>query len=164
MRVSEKWGGDVDAAVELALKELKLTIDEVEVEVLEESSKGFLGIGSKLARVRVTAKDDVAEKKKEKSSFDDIDAILAALPENKKIEVPEEIREDYDKFEREEMEDARASAKTKKKEKEKNKRRNNRNNHRNSHRKEISLESSMLAEIKDLEPVENSSVENFLGN
>ena len=162
MRVSEKWGGDVDAAVELALKELKLTIDEVEVEVLEESSKGFLGIGSKLARVRVTAKDDVAEKKKEKSSFDDIDAILAALPENKKIEVPEEIREDYDKFEREEMEDARASAKTKKKEKEKNKRRNNRNNHRNSHRKEISLESSMLAEIKDLEPVENSSVENFL--
>lgn len=162
MRVSEKWGGDVDAAVEMALKELKLTIDEVEVEVLEESSKGFLGIGSKLARVRVTAKDDVAEKKKEKSSFDDIDAILAALPENKKIEVPEEIREDYDKFEREEMEDARASAKTKKKEKEKNKRRNNRNNHRNSHRKEISLESSMLAEIKDLEPVENSSVENFL--
>ena len=57
MRVSEKWGGDVDAAVELALRELKLTIDEVEVEVLEESSKGFLGIGSKLARVRVTAKE-----------------------------------------------------------------------------------------------------------
>ena len=52
MRVSEKWGGDVDAAVELALKELKLTIDEVDVEVLEESSKGFLGIGSKLAKVR----------------------------------------------------------------------------------------------------------------
>ena len=50
MRVSEKWGGDVDAAVELALKELKLTIDEVDVEVLEESSKGFLGIGSKLAK------------------------------------------------------------------------------------------------------------------
>ena len=57
MRVSEKWGGDVDAAVELALKELKLTIDEVDVEVLEESSKGFLGIGSKLAKVRVTARE-----------------------------------------------------------------------------------------------------------
>ena len=162
MRVSEKWGGDVDAAVELALKELKLTIDEVDVEVLEESSKGFLGIGSKLARVRVTAKEDVAEKKKEKSSFDDIDAILAALPENKKIEVPEEIREDYDKFEREEMEDARASAKTKKREK--SKRRNNRNNnHRNNRSKETTpLESSLLAEIKDLEPVENSTVEIFL--
>jgi spoIIIJ-associated protein len=162
MRVSEKWGGDVDAAVELALKELKLTIDEVDVEVLEESSKGFLGIGSKLARVRVTAKEDVAEKKKEKSSFDDIDAILAALPENKKIEVPEEIREDYDKFEREEMEDARASAKTKKREK--SKRRNNRNNnHRNNRSKETTpLESSLLAEIKDLEPVENSTVETFL--
>ena len=59
MRVSEKWGGDVDAAVELALKELKLTIDEVDVEVLEESSKGFLGIGSKLAKVRVYATESI---------------------------------------------------------------------------------------------------------
>ena len=88
MRVSEKWGGDVDAAVELALKELKLTIDEVDVEVLEESSKGFLGIGSKLAKVRVTAREEKSNKK-EKSSFDDIDRILASLPENQKVEVPE---------------------------------------------------------------------------
>ena len=62
MRASEKWGVDVDTAVELALQELKLTRDEVNVEILEESSKGFLGIGSKLAKVRVTPKNDGADK------------------------------------------------------------------------------------------------------
>lgn len=156
MRVSEKWGGDVDAAVELALKELKLTIDEVDVEVLEESSKGFLGIGSKLAKVRVTAKEDTNDRKKEKSSFDDIDRILAALPENQKIEVPEEIREDYDKFEREEMEDARASAKAKKKE-----RRNNKSRNKNR-RKEHPVDNSMFDDMKKLDPVTDSPVEKFL--
>ena len=61
MKYSEKWGDSIDAAVELALQELKLTKDEVTVTVLEEPSKGFFGIGSKLAKVRVE------EKKKEKA-------------------------------------------------------------------------------------------------
>lgn len=158
MRVSEKWGGDVDAAVELALKELKLTIDEVDVEVLEESSKGFLGIGSKLAKVRVTAKEDKNDRKKEKSSFDDIDRILAALPENQKIEVPEEIREDYDKFEREEMEDARASAKAAKAKK---KERHNKSRNKNR-RKEHPVDNSMFDDMKNLDLVTDSPVEKFL--
>ena len=50
---SEKWGTDVEAAVKLALDDLRLTIDEVDVTVLEEPSRGFFGIGSKLALVRV---------------------------------------------------------------------------------------------------------------
>ena len=33
---SEKWGTDVDTAVRLALEDLNLTIDEVDVTVLEE--------------------------------------------------------------------------------------------------------------------------------
>lgn len=53
---SEKWGTDVDTAVQLALDDLKLTIDEVDVTVLEEPSRGFFGIGSKLALVRVEKK------------------------------------------------------------------------------------------------------------
>lgn len=53
----EKWGDDIDSAVELALKDLKLTRDEVIVTVLEQPSKGFLGLfGSKLAKVRVEKK------------------------------------------------------------------------------------------------------------
>ena len=39
MDVSEKWGTDVETAVNLALAELKLTIDVVDVTFLEEPSK-----------------------------------------------------------------------------------------------------------------------------
>ena len=107
MRFSEKWGVDVETAVGLALKDLKLERDEVEVEVLEESSSGFLGIGSKLAKVRVTAKEEISNSVKEKATFDDIDAILAGLPENTSSKLPDEVRAEYDKYEAEEREDAR---------------------------------------------------------
>ena len=53
MKYSEKWGDSIDSAVEYALQDLKLTRDQVTITVLEEPSKGFLGIGSKLAKVRV---------------------------------------------------------------------------------------------------------------
>ena len=56
MDYSEKWGVDVEEAVKLALIDLKVSRDEVEVIVLEEPSKGFFGIGSKLAKVRVAKK------------------------------------------------------------------------------------------------------------
>ena len=61
MSVSEKWGTDVDTAVQLALEELDATIDEVNVTVLEQPSRGFFGIGSKLALVRVELKEDEEE-------------------------------------------------------------------------------------------------------
>ena len=57
MDYSEKWGVSVENAVELALIDLKLTRDQVDVIVLEEPSKGFFGIGSKLAKVRVVKKE-----------------------------------------------------------------------------------------------------------
>ena len=48
----------VETAVETALKELQVTMEDVEVEVLEEPSKGLFGLlGSKMARVRVTVKE-----------------------------------------------------------------------------------------------------------
>ncbi len=53
MEYSEKWGRDVEEAVNLALADLSLERDQVEIIVLEEPSKGFFGIGSKLAKVRV---------------------------------------------------------------------------------------------------------------
>jgi spoIIIJ-associated protein len=53
MEYSEKWGNDVDEAVRLALEDLGLTEDQVMVTVLEEPTKGLLGIGKKLAKVRV---------------------------------------------------------------------------------------------------------------
>ena len=57
MRYSEKWGDSIDNAVELALADLKLTREQVNVTVLEEPSRGFFGIGSKLAKVRVEEKE-----------------------------------------------------------------------------------------------------------
>lgn len=63
MDYSEKWGVDVEEAVKLALVDLKLSRDEVEVTVLEEPSKGFFGIGSKLAKVRVEKKKPTVEEK-----------------------------------------------------------------------------------------------------
>ncbi len=64
MDFSEKWGDSIEAAVQLALDDLNLTRDEnhrltkedVDVTVLEEPSRGFFGIGSKLAKVRVDVK------------------------------------------------------------------------------------------------------------
>ena len=155
MRSSEKWGDDVETAVGLALKDLKLERDEVEVEVLEESSSGFLGIGSKLARVRVTAKEDKGNNVKEKATFDDIDAILAGLPENSSSKLPDEVRAEYDKYEAEEREDARAREKAHAK---------SRRNSKSSKNKkyDLSVEDSMLFEVKKLDPVEGHPVETFL--
>ncbi|MBR0598426.1 RNA-binding cell elongation regulator Jag/EloR [Sinanaerobacter chloroacetimidivorans] len=62
MDFSEKWGKDVDEAVRLALIDLKLTEDQVNVIVLEEPTKGFFGLGSKLAKVRVEKKPELIEK------------------------------------------------------------------------------------------------------
>ena len=155
MRSSEKWGVDVETAVDLALKELKLDKEDAEIEVLEESSNGFLGIGSKLARVRVTAKADAEPQVKEKATFDDIDAILAGLPENTKQELPDEVRADYDRFEAEEREDAKAREKAHRKEKEKSRGRSRK-------KYSLSLEDTMLYEVKKLDPVEGHPVEAFL--
>ena len=58
MNFSEKYGNDIEEAVALALRDLKASREDVEVEVLEEPSKGFLGLGSKLAKVRVTLKEE----------------------------------------------------------------------------------------------------------
>ena len=54
----EKWGDSVEIAVQLALKDLKLTREEVDVEVLEQPTKGFLGFHKKLAKVRVSRKPE----------------------------------------------------------------------------------------------------------
>ena len=152
MRSSEKWGVDVETAVDLALKELRISRDEAEIEVLEESSNGFLGIGSKLARVRVTAKE-AEPQTREKATFDDIDAILAGLPENSAQKLPDEVRAEYDKFEAEEREDARAREKARSKETSRSK---------SKKRYSLSLEDTMLYEVKKLDPAKDHPLEKFL--
>ena len=58
MKFVEKTGKTVNEAVELALIELDAQADDVEVEVIEEEVKGFLGLFSKEAKVKVTLKEN----------------------------------------------------------------------------------------------------------
>lgn len=83
MEFSEKWGTDVEEAVRLALMDLKLDRDEVEVTVLEEPSRGFFGIGAKLAKVRVEPK-----KKEVKEEVAAPEPVREKATERKAAQVP----------------------------------------------------------------------------
>lgn len=64
MKWVEKTAKTVDEAIDLALEELNITKDNAKIEIIEQPSKGFLGlIGSKMAKVKVT----VEEREKEKA-------------------------------------------------------------------------------------------------
>lgn len=61
MKFVEKSGKSVEEALRLALIELEATREQVEIEVLEEGSKGFLGLGAKETRIRVSKKNSVID-------------------------------------------------------------------------------------------------------
>lgn len=71
MKTVESVGKTIEEALEKALAELKATLDEVEYDVIEEPTKGFLGIlGGKAGKIRVTLKDN--SNKVAKEFIDDI--------------------------------------------------------------------------------------------
>lgn len=53
-KVIETKGSDVEAAIQAGLTKLGLSRDKVEIEVLDQGSKGLLGIGARSAQVRLT--------------------------------------------------------------------------------------------------------------
>lgn len=83
MRVVEKSAKTVEEAIELALKELQLEKEQVEISVLEQPTKGFLGlIGTKNALVRVEEKYNAVNEAK---SF--LDKIFSTMEINPTINV-----------------------------------------------------------------------------
>ncbi len=58
MTTVEKSAKTKEEAIKLALSELGVSEDEAEIEIIEEGSKGFLGLGGKEAVVRVTVVPD----------------------------------------------------------------------------------------------------------
>lgn len=62
MKTIQKQAKTVEEAVRLALDELKVTRDEVEVDILEEGTRGILGFLSKPAQVKVTLKKSPEER------------------------------------------------------------------------------------------------------
>jgi spoIIIJ-associated protein len=55
----ESRGGSVESAIEAGLARLELDRDEVDIEILDEGNRGILGIGSRDAVVRLTARTAV---------------------------------------------------------------------------------------------------------
>lgn len=54
----EKTGKTVQEAISAALSELKLSEEDVDIEIIEEGNKGIFGlIGSKVARIKATVKE-----------------------------------------------------------------------------------------------------------
>ena len=83
--IVEKTGKTVQEAVNLALEELNAERDSVEIEVLDEGSKGLFGIGGKMARVRVILN---------LSQSDDARMFLSDVFDKMKVSVDIEAEED----------------------------------------------------------------------
>lgn len=88
MKILEMTGKTVSEALQNALKELNLTEDRVDYEVLDEGSKGFLNlIGSKPARIIVKVKRDYKEEAR---------TFLRSICDNMGIKAEIRIREEDD--------------------------------------------------------------------
>ncbi len=61
----EQEGKTVEEAIKLGLEKLGLSEAEVTVEIIEKEKTGFLGIGSKLAKVKLAALEDQDEPEEE---------------------------------------------------------------------------------------------------
>ena len=75
-RTIEASGRSIDEAIFKGLKELEISIDEVEIDIIQHESKGILGIGAKPAIVKLIERE----------------------PED--ISLPEYLRPDYQERER----------------------------------------------------------------
>lgn len=113
MDSSVKCAKDVDSAVKLALEDLQLGIDEVDVTVLEEPSRGFFGIGQKLALVKVEKKKEAKEPPKEtkkpevkkEKKPENPQAALEEKPKAAKAETPKRKKERAPRRAEREMQD-----------------------------------------------------------
>lgn len=77
---TEQRAKNVNDAIAAALKELNAAEDDVTIEIIDEGSKGFLGIGAREAVVRATLKNAAA---KQPESEKTPDAVTVAKPAKK---------------------------------------------------------------------------------
>lgn len=89
MAFVEMTAKTVDEAVAKALKELNITAEEAVIEVLEEGKKGFLGMFSKDAKVRVSTKEVVVEETVAEPVVEEVKVEVETVVE-KEVEVKEE--------------------------------------------------------------------------
>lgn len=90
MRSVTVTGKTVEEAMHNALNQLETVEENVDIEVLEEPKKGFLGFGGKPARIKVVEKPDVLEQTK---------AFLEKVISNMGVEASiEGVKKDRDLF------------------------------------------------------------------
>ncbi|MBD8026696.1 protein jag [Ureibacillus sp. Re31] len=100
MKQITQLGATVEEAISLALQQLKTTRDQVEVEVLQEGKKGFLGFGARQAEVRVTVNEMITEPiveaphHEENIQEETVETVEFEV-ENEKEENPLDIAQDY---------------------------------------------------------------------
>ena len=75
MKQITQLGATIEEAISIALQQLNTTREQVEVEVLQEAKKGFLGFGARQAQVRVTLKEVKHEHKVLKEETEELNAI-----------------------------------------------------------------------------------------
>ncbi len=86
-----KKGKTVDEAVSLALEELGVSRDEVEIDVVSEGNKGIFGIGSKDAEVKVSVIcNDCEEGKAAEITKEFLETVLDKLQMNAEVNVTAE--------------------------------------------------------------------------
>lgn len=91
MREVTASGQTVEEAVQSALKQLSMSRDEVEIEVIDRGKKGFLGLfGATRAIVKVREKSLTPETDIEETKEDDYQVITETKVENKKEAVDQE--------------------------------------------------------------------------
>ncbi len=94
MAFVEKTAKTVEEAVAAALKELNITAEEAVIEVLEEGKKGFFGMFSKDAKVRVTAKEVVVEETVVETAAPEAAPVVETVVETEvKEEAPADVEE-----------------------------------------------------------------------
>ena len=86
MNFVETTGKTVDEAIASALIQLGVPSDQVNIEILDEGSKGILGLFGKMVRVRATLKEDTEEEE----IYNDLAAIRETISEIKEKKEPEE--------------------------------------------------------------------------
>jgi len=105
-------GATTQEAISLALQKLGKTREQVDVEVLQEGKKGFLGFGARSAQVRVTVKEAqipiVETEKAEQQNLtqlneqviDDVETISSQVSEQpSEIEAVQQVKEDSEEEE-----------------------------------------------------------------
>ena len=88
MKTIEMTGKTVDEALKNALNELKLTKEEVDIEIIDGGSKGIFNlIGNKPARIKIT---------KKKSAIDEVEKFLTDVLKSMDIKAEINIKEEND--------------------------------------------------------------------